>query len=96
VPRLLITKVELKKFLPCGSTFRVLSVNKNLDEKVARELKSGNLKTASAVYGNEDSCLLSFLEAKKLGLKCFYDLPIGYWREGNRLLEMKSDFDRIG
>lgn len=43
------------------------------------------------MYGYEDTVLFAFREAKNLGLKCFYDLPIGYWRAAHRLLEAERE-----
>ena len=40
----------------------------------------------SGVYGYEDGALTTFTKAKKLGLYCIYDLPIGYWKSARLLL----------
>ena len=44
-----------------------------------------------AVYNYEDGSLLSFTQAKNMGLKCFYDLPIGYWRAALKLLKNERE-----
>jgi len=38
------------------------------------------------VYSYEDGAVRSFHAAKEVGAKCFYDLPIGYWRAARRIL----------
>lgn len=71
--------------------FSVDGVYQNLDKRVAKSLKQMAANGASAVYAYEDGALFSFREAKKLQLKCLYDLPIGYWRASKRLLKIESE-----
>jgi len=73
------------------------AVYKELDRKVAEYLvelvgREGSRKRdkLSACYSYEDASLASFEAAKKLGLKCFYDLPIAYWETTKRLLEEEA------
>ena len=66
--------------------FSLDSVYMNLDMKVAARLKKITEKEVGAVYNYEDGGLNSFAEGKQLGFKCFYDLPIGYWRAALKLL----------
>jgi len=40
-----------------------------------------------AVYAYEDCALKSFQKAKKWGIQCIYDLPIGYWRAAHQIFE---------
>lgn len=63
------------------------NVYKNLDKKVARNLNRASLRGVSAIYSYEDGSLFSFRKARDLGLKNFYDLPIGYWREAFHILK---------
>jgi len=60
------------------------AVYQSLDRRVSRRVraKSG----FSGVYAYEDGAAFTFREAKNRGLKCFYDLPIGYWRAARTLL----------
>ncbi|MBC7915809.1 MAG: glycosyltransferase family 4 protein [Pyrinomonadaceae bacterium] len=67
------------------------SIYKSLDKKVASNLKSLKRQDLSAVYAYEDCAEASFVEGKRLGLKCFYDLPIGYWRAAKTLLSTEAD-----
>jgi glycosyltransferase involved in cell wall biosynthesis len=69
--------------------FYIDTVCKKLDKRVASQLRQGIEKGVAGVYGYEDVAAFSFREAKKLGLQCFYDLPIGYWRTARRLLEIE-------
>ncbi len=58
-----------------------LSIDKlyqRFDSHIARRLHQ--LQFLTGVYAYEDCALATFQSAKGLGLKCFYDLPIGYWR----------------
>ena len=71
--------------------FSVDGVYQNLDKRVAKSLKQLSAEGTNAVYAYEDGAIFSFREAKKLQLKCLYDLPIGYWRASKRLLEIESE-----
>lgn len=68
------------------------SVYRDLDRYVAKQLPS-NLKChqLSAVYCYEDAAFHTFKAAKQLGLKCFYDLPIAYWKTSQRLLREEAE-----
>lgn len=60
------------------------SVYRSLDRRVSRRLRQRG--GFSGVYAYEDGAAFTFREAKKRGLKCFYDQPIGYWRAARSLL----------
>jgi alpha-maltose-1-phosphate synthase len=70
----------------------VLSVDavfRGLDEKVAQRLrKIDNLR---AIYAYEDGALASFRVARDLSLQRIYDLPIGYWRVGQRIFAEEAE-----
>jgi len=69
--------------------FSVDGVYQNLDKHIAHSLKIKKQQGADAVYAYEDGALFSFREAKRIGMQCLYDLPIGYWRSARRLLQME-------
>ena len=58
--------------------FSVDAVYRALDRRVAREVE--NAACLSAVYCYEDGAAATFAAARDRGLRCIYDLPIGYWR----------------
>jgi starch synthase len=58
--------------------FSIDAVYRSLDRHVARRVRRGGGITA--VYAYEDGASMAFAAAKARGLKCLYDLPIGYWR----------------
>ncbi len=93
---------ELVRFAATKAGFRNLvkhetgifstdAVYRNLDKRVAKSLSRVAANGTDAVYAYEDGALFSFREAKKLQLKCLYDLPIGYWRASKRLLKIESE-----
>lgn len=85
--RLLSSKLGLKNLiLDEKSRFSIDSVYSSLDKHVSLKLKSLQKKGIDSVYAFEDGAMYSFSEAKKLGMKCLYDLPIGYWRSAQKLL----------
>ena len=61
-----------------GQPFSVDAVYRDLDRHVARRLR--RFPQAQAVYAYEDGAREQFRAARELGLRCIYDLPIGYWR----------------
>lgn len=69
-----------KKELVTGwtRTFSIDGVYRDLDKYIARTLSHyGNVR---AVYAYEDGAVHQFKRAHELGIRCLYDLPIGYWR----------------
>ena len=67
-------------------TLSVDAVYRYHDRYVAKKLNALVSKKITGVYCYEDGAASTFKEAKRLGLKTFYDLPIGYWRAARRLL----------
>lgn len=67
--------------------FSVDAIYQSLDRRIANRLQAGMKRGVTGVYAYEDGAVESFRAAKKLGLQCLYDLPIGYWRASLRLLE---------
>lgn len=71
--------------------FCVDTVYQKHDKWVANNLVKAKEEGINGVYAYEDGALATFTEAKKLGICCIYDLPIGYWKSA-RLL-MKNEFE---
>lgn len=72
--------------------FSIDAVYQSLDRHVAVSLSQRiKQQKIDAVYAYEDGAAYSFREAKELGIKCFYDLPIGYWRAAQRLLKPEQE-----
>ena len=70
------------------------SVCKDIDRHVAEQLTKNNKhQPISGVYCYEDIALYTFRAAKQLNLKCFYDLPIGYWRMGQIIQKEESELN---
>lgn len=67
------------------------SVYQDLDRVVARRLvKIAKSKSITGVYAYEDAALKTFVAARDLGVKCFYDLPIAYWQTVQKLLKEEA------
>jgi alpha-maltose-1-phosphate synthase len=65
------------------------AVFRELDQKVAEHLrKIDNLR---AVYAYEDGALQTFQAAQDRDLQRIYDLPIGYWRVGQRIFAEEAE-----
>lgn len=60
--------------------FSVDGVYRGLDLRVAEAIRAGRMPQARAVYCYEDGARETFAAAHERGLRCLYDLPIGYWR----------------
>ncbi len=90
--RIISSKIGLSQLIKHESgIFSIDAVYKNIDKKVAARIQFLSEKGVKGVYAFEDGALLSFIEAKRYGLKCFYDLPIGYWRTARKLLEVEKE-----
>ncbi|MGB5943442.1 MAG: glycosyltransferase family 4 protein [Leeuwenhoekiella sp.] len=84
--RLLSSKVGLSPLIQHEHGFFSVDQNyRHLDLQVSKAFKKTS--TIKAVYAYEDGALISFVQAKKNKIRCFYDLPIGYWRAMRSLLE---------
>ncbi|TDH24639.1 glycosyltransferase [Segetibacter sp. 3557_3] len=88
--RVLSLKAGIKQLLRDETgIFSIDAVTKKLDKKVAAIVKKSNKKLLS-VYAYEDGAYSTFMEAKRRGLTCFYDLPTGYWRAKLAILDEES------
>jgi len=69
--------------------FSVDSVYKYSSQTASKVLC--NHKDLGGVYAYEDGALLLFKQAKRMGVKCIYDLPIAYWETSRKLLLEESE-----
>src|SRR5215472_487224 len=60
-------------------------VSRAFDRHVAKLIRVGGTK-ASAVYAYEYAAHDAFKAAAERGIRRFYELPIGYWRAGLRIM----------
>lgn len=65
--------------------FSIDAVYRSLDQSVASEIPRA--EGLSAVYCYEDGAAATFAAAQQRGLRCIYDLPIGYWRAAHSIYE---------
>ncbi|MDB5287265.1 MAG: glycosyl transferase family 1 [Mucilaginibacter sp.] len=87
--RLVALKTGLTSFTTHETgIFSIDAIYKSLDREVAAYMRK--YANANAIYAYEDAAGYSFRQAKILGLKCLYDLPIGYWRAGHELLKNEA------
>lgn len=70
-------------------TFSIDTVFRLLDKKVAARLDK--IHNVRAIYAYEDGALESFRVAANRGLQRMYDLPIGYWRVGQRIFAEEKE-----
>lgn len=90
--RVLAPKIGLSRLVQHEKgPFYIDTVVRKFDRRVASKLGVVFKRGAKAVYTYEDIALYTFREARKLGLQCFYDLPIGYWRSAHRLLRSELE-----
>jgi starch synthase len=79
--------------------FSIDAVFRELDKKVAQRLRKidppsqgyGAAGNVRAVYAYEDGALETFHAARNLNLQRIYDLPIGYWRVGQRIFAEEAE-----
>jgi glycosyltransferase involved in cell wall biosynthesis len=67
------------------------SVYNNFDQHTAAVVANEGVQKVDAVYAYEDGALSSFRAAKKTGLTCLYDLPIGHWRVGHEIFKQEKE-----
>lgn len=67
-------------------------VSRALDEAVARLIRRRKVR-ASAIYGYDYAALRSLEAAAEVGMRRFYELPIGYWRAGQRILGEEGELN---
>ncbi|MFA5008219.1 MAG: glycosyltransferase family 4 protein [Candidatus Omnitrophota bacterium] len=65
------------------------SVYRSLDLKTAKRLDS--ISGIKAAYAYEDCALETFKRAHALGLKCIYELPIGYFRPAQEIYREEAE-----
>lgn len=66
------------------------SVSRDFDDRVARCIRMGKVG-ASAIYAYEYAALRAFEAAGKIGMRRFYELPIGYWRAGLKVMSEERE-----
>ncbi|OOQ57222.1 glycosyltransferase family 4 protein [Mucilaginibacter pedocola] len=88
ISRMLMPRLGLKSAVKQETGWAsVDAVYRGLDGIVAKRLRGMvNGNKPDAVYAYEDGALQSFGRAKKQGINCLYDLPIGYWRAAREML----------
>ena len=62
------------------------AVAQEFDRHVSRTLRK-----EGAVYCYEDSALLTFRAAERMGMKRYYELPILYWKTAQKLLRQEAE-----
>lgn len=71
--------------------FSVDSVYRDLDTFLSKKIDSKHFKDVDAFYSFEDCAYNTFKKAKESGYKCYYELPIGYWKSARDLLNMEFE-----
>lgn len=71
--------------------FSIDAVFRELDTRVAARLRK--IDNVRAVYAYEDGALESFRVAADRGIRTMYDLPIGYWRVGQRIFAEEKELE---
>lgn len=91
IARLIASKVGLKKIARHErGVLSVVNCHEVLDKKVACVLRSK--QDLRAIYAYDHCAFESFKVAHQLGIKCFYDLPIGYWKQLKQITLEEIEF----
>jgi glycosyltransferase involved in cell wall biosynthesis len=89
--RMVFSKIGLNWFnRPESGWSSIDAVYHHLDHEVAKRINTRHRHTINGVYAYEDGALESFTAAKKLGMKCIYELPIAYWKTGRDLMQEEA------
>ena len=89
--RMIFTKTGLNLFTRHEQGWAsVDAVYQDFDYAAAQHLLK-IYKNVDTVYAYDDGALNTFKTAKKLGIKCVYDLPIVYWETNRKLIMEEAD-----
>jgi glycosyltransferase involved in cell wall biosynthesis len=92
VGRIVASKIGLKNLVKHEvGFFSVDAVYHAIDRWVASVIQKSPPDRIGGIYAFEDGAEFSFVAAKQRGLKCFYDLPIGYWRYARKLMAVERE-----
>ncbi|MFC4390422.1 glycosyltransferase family 4 protein [Flavobacterium quisquiliarum] len=92
--RLIASKLRLDYLVKHEKgVFCIDNVYHKQDKWVADNLAKAKRKGVFGVYAYEDGALATFLKAKKTGLYCIYDLPIGYWKSARLLMQREFEIN---
>jgi alpha-maltose-1-phosphate synthase len=69
--------------------FSIDAVFRELDKEVAKRLRK--MDNVGVVYAYEDGAVQTFQAAQDRDLQRIYDLPIGYWRVGQRIFAEEAE-----
>jgi glycosyltransferase involved in cell wall biosynthesis len=91
VARLLAQKLHMRGLTINETTlFSPTRIRNSFDRQIASSLERqpDNIR---AVYGYENSALSTFKVAARLGISRIYELPIGYYKAGNRIFQEEAE-----
>ena len=92
ISRLLAGRLKLSALVqPETGIFSVDAVYRSLDRRVSRRMTSASKPRLTGAYAYEDGARDTFRVCREQGQKCFYDLPIGYWRVWRKLLAEEQE-----
>jgi glycosyltransferase involved in cell wall biosynthesis len=88
--RMLATRLKISRLTRHETgLFSIDAIYRSLDRKAATRMDS-NPEMFNGVYAYEDGALESFRIARKLGIRCYYDLPIAFSETAQRLLHEEA------
>ena len=85
--RLLNSKLKINNIFAEKILNDFFSENKlyvRFDKEASNKIKK--IHTINKVYAYEGSALETFRVAKKMGIRCIYEMPINYWREKKNII----------
>ncbi|WP_405410827.1 glycosyltransferase family 4 protein [Maribacter sp. Asnod1-A12] len=92
IGRMMATKLGIDNLVRHETgIFSIDALYHQFDKKIAGQLPKDLKNGLDALYHYEDGALESFTAAKKLGIHCMYDLPIGYWRTARKMLQVEQE-----
>ncbi|MEA5470459.1 glycosyltransferase family 4 protein [Spirulina sp. 06S082] len=85
--RIALLRTGLNRSLGLNSQSLADWVYGSIDRRVARK----HLKGLTGVYAYEDGAASTFSVAKQQGIKCFYDLPIVFYRQSQQIQQEEAE-----
>ncbi|MBP0019981.1 MAG: glycosyltransferase family 4 protein [Cyanobacteria bacterium SBLK] len=87
IARILILRTGLNRRLGFNAQSLADWVYASIDRRVARKHLTG----LAGVYAYEDGAAETFSVAKQRGIKCFYDLPIVFYRQSQQIQQEEAE-----
>jgi len=87
--RVFLTKININFLNQIKDNFFSVHItNKRFDKYVSKKIR--HVKNIDKIYAYEGAALETFIEAKKKGIECIYELPTVYWKKKEKIYKYEK------